>query len=316
MGRSLNALGWVYDESRDNIRAIPEFRKAIEQQELAIARSPDDNEYKLYLSNHLENLGEQYADLGRVKDGLPYYERAMGIRRQLYHEHPELTGYAVSLADALSVLGTIQRQAGMADSAFQSFAEACQVLEKLAGPQNGDGTARSRLSTALTREAETLIDQTQWERAQKLLDQAVAMVSNDSAGTKASTRTREVLTEALWERARVLRSLNHQAEADQLGRDRELLWKSQPPADLAALALSEVTRAAVIGYGKAPVANQADSPLDRDLVRAAANLRLAIALGYNDFAMVKSHPFFPLLQSRDDFKPLIKALQERSSSRP
>ena len=107
LGRTLNALGYC-STSRAITSAIPEFRKAIKEQELAIARSPDDNEYKLYLCNHLENLGEQYADLGRASDGLAYYERALDMRRRIYHDRPELAGYALPLADALSVLGAIE----------------------------------------------------------------------------------------------------------------------------------------------------------------------------------------------------------------
>ena len=160
-------------------------------------------------------------------------------------------------------------------------------------------------------QAETLIDQSQWEQAQKVLDRAVEVLSHDLAAVGASKRLREVLTEALWERARVLRTLDHKAEAEKLDRERESLWKDQPPADLAALALGEVARAAVVDYGKAPARRLANSPLDRDLARAAANLNLAISLGFKSLATVKSHPDFLLLQSRDDFKPLIKELEKQ-----
>ena len=83
LGRSYNGLGYLHDELRHNLPAIPAFEKAVKQQERAIALSPDDDEYKIYRSNHLENLGEQYVDLGQVDRGLPYYKDAIRFRRQL-----------------------------------------------------------------------------------------------------------------------------------------------------------------------------------------------------------------------------------------
>ena len=73
LGRTWNAMGYIHDEMRNNQKAIPAFKSAISEQENAIARSPDDNEYKMYLCTHLENLGEQYLDLGSVSDAWPYY---------------------------------------------------------------------------------------------------------------------------------------------------------------------------------------------------------------------------------------------------
>jgi serine/threonine protein kinase len=70
LGRAWNALGYIHDETRDNLKAIPEFEKSVKEQENAIARSPDRNEYKAFLCIHLENLAEQYLDLGSSSDAL------------------------------------------------------------------------------------------------------------------------------------------------------------------------------------------------------------------------------------------------------
>ncbi len=70
LGRSWSARGYLRDELRENDQAIPAFEKAIKELRTAIARSPDDNAYKASLSLSLENLGEQYVDLGDVDAGL------------------------------------------------------------------------------------------------------------------------------------------------------------------------------------------------------------------------------------------------------
>ena len=112
LGRSFNALGYFHDELRHNLQAIPAFEKAVQEHERAIAQSPDDNEYKIWYVTALENLGEQYVDLGQVDRGLPYYRREIQIRRQLFTAHPEKRAYLLDLADGLSTLGNIQRHAG------------------------------------------------------------------------------------------------------------------------------------------------------------------------------------------------------------
>jgi len=72
MGRSWSARGYLRDELRENDQAIPAFEKAIKEFRTAVAQSPDDNAYKASLSLSLENLGEQYLDLGQVSKGLQH----------------------------------------------------------------------------------------------------------------------------------------------------------------------------------------------------------------------------------------------------
>ena len=54
-----------------------------------------------------------------------------------------------------------------------------------------------------------------------------------------------------------------------------------------------------------------------DLDQAAANLKLAVARGFRDLPMLKSHPDAQLLLSREDLQPLIReiAAPERSSGK-
>ena len=308
LGRSWNAMACLHDEMRDNDRAIPEFLKAVNEQEIAIDRSPDDNEYKGYLCNHLENLGEQYADLNRAADAFPYYQRAMEFRRRLHASQPENRGYALLLADALSRLGTLQRHAGDSAAARDSFADASGVVEKQA-VSPGDPATEVLRGAALIREAWAEADLKQSEKALQLLQQAIDLLEPLSKSPSPEAQARVWLTEALQERARVLRTMNQPADADKSDSDRAVLWKGQPPGELAALALTQAGRAALIGYGKSAVSGPAESIRELDLEQAASNLRLAISNGFTDLRMLKANSDFSLLVSRDDLTSLIKGLE-------
>ena len=96
LGLSLNYLGCLYDEARKNTEALARFEQAVAEQQLAVDHTKDADSYRLYLANHLTNLGEQYVDLGRVGEGLSIYRRSERIRRDLSAAHPDDRTYASS----------------------------------------------------------------------------------------------------------------------------------------------------------------------------------------------------------------------------
>jgi serine/threonine protein kinase len=302
LGRSYNTRGFIHDELRDNLRAIPAFEQAVKEQERAIARSPDDNDYKVLLCNHLDNLGEQYVDLGKVDRGLPFYAKEIQIRRQLFTTHPEKRAYLLELAEALSTLGNIQRHAGDSTAARRSFYDARGLLERGAAAMPGEEELQVQLGAALTREATALADLREPEQARALLVRAVTRLADVSVSSTEKTQRREWQSEALWELAQVLRACKNTAAADKIDDQRVALWHDRPPRELASLALKETTRAALIGYGKTPVPPAALSVRRLDLDQAAANVKLAIAQGFRDLDMIKSHPDSKILLSRQDLQ--------------
>ncbi|MGO9469331.1 MAG: protein kinase domain-containing protein [Isosphaeraceae bacterium] len=302
LGRSFNALGCLHDELRHNQQAIPAFEKAVQEEERAIARSPDDNEYKVLYCVQLENLGEQYVDLGQVDRGLPYYRHAIQIRRQLFSSHRKTRAYLLDLAQALSTLGDIQRHAGDSTAARDSSFEARSLLERAAAAMPGDPELQVRLGAALVGEAGAVSDLRDPEQARSLLDRAVKSLSGASVSSTGKALRSEWQSQALWELARVLRALNNRVEADKVDAQRVALWQDRPPRELAALALKETSLGALIGYGKTPVPPAALSVRELDLDQAAADLELAIARGFRDLRMLKSHPDSEMLLSREDLK--------------
>jgi serine/threonine-protein kinase len=308
LGRSWNLLGYGYDEARKNAQAIHPFEQAVAEQERAINLAKDLGDYKVYLSVHLENLGEQYIDLGRVEVGLPYYMRAIQLRRDLHTAHPGSQEYALQLADALLTFGTIQGHAGDTAAAIGLLSDAHKLLDRLSTEEPGDPVIAGRLAMALSRAAVAMATVQNPAGAIPLLERAVDSLSPLATRTSSDFQKRELLSETLWHLARIHRSLKRQADAAQIDAQQVNLWKGQPPAGLANLALKEVTRATLIGYGRTaiPAPAQAIRVLDLDL--AASHLRFALSNGFTDLAALKVHPDFDILLTHDDLKSLVKGL--------
>ena len=277
-------------------------------------RSPDDNEYKMYLCIHLENLGEQYLDLGSVSDAWPYYMRAIEMRRKLNTDHPENVDYAQILADSLSRLGAIKRNASEPTAALKLFAEERTVAERFLKTKPENSTMRCRLADAFTREAWAQFDLKQTDDALKSLEEAARALKPLANSPSVQSERRDYLTEVLRARAVLLRSLNQSAGADKADGDRLALWDGQAGQGLANLALVQVGRAALIGYGKTPLAGPGRLARDLDLDLAAINLKLAMTRGFTDLPAVRSRPESTVLLERDDIKPLISGLESRKSS--
>ena len=87
--------------------------------------------------------------------------------------------------------------------------------------------------------------------------------------------------------------------------ERLALWKGRPVRELAALALSQAGRAALIAYGKPTVPEKPGSARNHDLDLAATNLKLAIEQGFADLPMLRSDFDAAILLEREDVKSLL-----------
>ena len=56
----------MYDHARNNTEALAAFEQAVAEQQLAVDKANEIDDYRGYLANHLDNLGEQFVELGRV----------------------------------------------------------------------------------------------------------------------------------------------------------------------------------------------------------------------------------------------------------
>jgi eukaryotic-like serine/threonine-protein kinase len=329
LGLSWNYLGCLYDNARNNTEAIVVFERAVAEQQLAVDKANESERYRGYLANHLENLAEQYVDVGRVAVGLKPYRRSLQIFRDLSAAHPENRDYALWLVRSLIRLGTIERHDGDSAGAHASFIEARTILERWSGAAPADTSLRVLLGAALDQEASTLFDQGLAEEAKRRLERALVLLrpgpnhgtsDKESAVERrshgevlyilglapdvgdASALERGLRSEALWDLARVLRALNLLADAENADQERVALWQDRPTTELVDLAFRQLETALAIGFGKTSVSDRARAVRELDLDQCAANLRLAIARGFRDLPRLQSHPESQFVLSREELK--------------
>ncbi len=329
LGLSWNYLGCLYDDARQNNEAIAAFEQAVAEQRLAVDQAKEVGDYRNYLANHLDNLGNRYVALGRVVQGLPLCRRSVQLYREESAAHPQDRDAATGVLRSLLRLGTIERHDGDSIAARQSFTEARTIAERQSGAAPGDAARRLLLGVALDHEANTLFDQGLAAEAEERLERALTLLRPRSdrpasdnetaqehrsrsevfyilgvapAGGAIGAVERRWRSEALWDLARVLRAQKRIAEAEQADGERVALWKDRPPIELIDLAFDQLGRALVIGYTKTPVSERGKAVSESDLEQAADNVRLAIARGFNDLRKLRAHPDSTLLLSRDDLK--------------
>jgi serine/threonine protein kinase/tetratricopeptide (TPR) repeat protein len=306
LGRALHILGFLYDEGRDNRRAMEALEQARIEEERAVTYAPEIEQYRLYLADILWNLGEQSVDLGQVDAGLPHYRTAVEIRRKVLLAHPRDRDQLLGLAEQLERLAAVERAGGDPEAAERSYAEAIAVLGPLASEAAAD--VQVRRGTLLMGEGLAAADLGRNAEALPLLRQAVSVLSPFVTIAQGDPRPRWRLTEALWATAWLLRRAGDTDGAARVEADREALWRGRPPGELAGLALDETTQAAQVGYGRVPVNERAEAVRCLGLDLAAANLRLALGLGFRDFSALRKNPDAPLLLLREDVRPFIDQL--------
>jgi tetratricopeptide (TPR) repeat protein len=297
-------LGYLHDEFRDNRQALPVFERARVEEERAVADSPETESYKTSLVDILLNLGEQFVDLGRAEEGLPHYRRGVEISRKILAAHPRDRERTLALADHLERLAAVERSAGQPVAAGQTYSEAAAALEALPSG-TADSEVQVRRGALLMGEGNAAGDRGQTAEAVESLRRAAEMLGPLGAGAKDDQKPRYRLSEALWERARLLRSTGAVGEAELLDAERTARWKDRPAAELANLALEETTQVGRIGYGRVPLDAGAATVRRLGLDLAADHLRLAVAMGFRDFASLRKHPDAEFLLSREDLRTLI-----------
>ncbi len=303
LGLSWNSLGYFLDEKmRKNDEAIPAFQTAIAEQRIAARIAPADTEYKLYLVNHLENLGEQYVDLNRVAEGLPHYQAALEIRRRIAAAQLENRDYVRDLAKALAVVGNIQRHVGDATGGRQSFAEAQTWLQPIAA---GSPDRQAQLASIRAQIGLTYADTGQVQQAA-----SVPRASDRRAPGCHGTTDRPRRAARLALRGALGAGADPAAtRSAQRGRRRRCraarLWTGRPTREIVDLALEETKGAGVIGYGKCELPPPAAQVRDLDLDLACGHLQMAIQRGFTDVRTIRSHPDGELLMARAEVRAWI-----------
>ena len=112
LGRSWNTLGFICDEARDNLQALPAFEHAVKAATASMEQAPEVDLYRFNSIYTLDNLAEQFVDLGRPAEGFPMYRQAIALRQVRLDARPGDRDLTLDLVKSLSSLGTTLRHAG------------------------------------------------------------------------------------------------------------------------------------------------------------------------------------------------------------
>ena len=159
LGRSWNILGFIRDEARDNLQALPAFEHAVKEATRSMEEAPEVDQYRFNAIYTLDNLAEQFVDLGRPAEGFPLYRRAIALRQVRLDARPGDRDLTLDLAKGLWTLGTILRHAGESPEARQALARAREVLAPVADAAPADAALQAQLGAILDGEALILADE-------------------------------------------------------------------------------------------------------------------------------------------------------------
>jgi len=202
--------------------------KALQYLDTLTRESGGDPQLQRELASGYERIGDIQGgallegNLGQLSAARVSYERAMGIRRQLYESHPGAAADAAALADAYVVLGRSWELLGDHRAAAAAAEEAIRLGESALRSDN-DARAQLRLGQALNLAFYPYLELGDRVRAQALLDRALALWRGLVADRPDDREAREGLMRCLHGLGVVRSSLNeHQAAADNLGQSAAL----------------------------------------------------------------------------------------------
>ena len=311
----LNFEGFVYYEAGKLDDALKKFDRVVEIQKSIFQDSKGIDSRKLELSVGLQNLAETLVNRGDVEKGLSRFREAIELRRQLSADHPNDRGFALGLFDASLNFGDTLRHTGDPNQAGKSYDLAKSTLEPLLKSHPEDGELQCRRVRVLERTANALADGDQSDKALDLLRQAIELGRAVQKANAQAAEPAQVLSEALWNRARLLRSQGHAEEAGRLEKDLDDLWKGRPIAELMDLAKTQAARALEIGSGKTPLSKSAEKVREANFAQAASSLKLALSHGFRDVSPLRNKPEFAPLLERPEIKEAIAKLPGQATSK-
>jgi serine/threonine-protein kinase len=309
LGRTLNNIGYIHDERRDNRAALVPFQESVAEHRRAVAESVDTHVYKYYLAVSLANLGEQYVDLGDPAAGLPYFEESLQARRELLNVNPGNDEYRDGVVEALLGLAELHRQLGDPARAREGFAEVAGILESAVASAGRKSSLQVQLGDALVRQAGCLADQGDPERAESMLERVANLMRVLGEADDDAPAARRVRSEALRDLARVRRLRGRADASARAAAERLSLWDRASRDGLFALASQSAARAGLIGYGRAPLPPAGEAVRDLYIRAAAADLRLARDLGFRDAARVRADRGLADILDRDPLRSVLDDLE-------
>jgi tetratricopeptide (TPR) repeat protein len=250
------------------------------------------------LASSYNNLGIVLSHLGRRPRAEDAYNKGLALREQLARDFPAVPAYRVDVGATCLNLGNLQGDSGQTEAALDWYSKGIEAFRAALAADPNDMTARLYLwnahrgrANALTRLARHGEAAQDWGRALEL----------------AAGPARPFLR---LQKALALAHAGDHAQAD-----------AEADAEADALAEAKDVNAGTLYdlacvYSLSSAAVKSDAKLaDRYAARAVELLRQAVAKGWKDIDHLKEDTDLDPLRSRDDYRKLLKELEEKAKAR-
>jgi len=286
------------------------FRRAVELHDKLAGDFPHVVEYRQDLAKHHNSLGMVLSSLRRPQEAEGAFVRAIAIKQKLAADLPTVTMQRMELANSYNGLGMFRMTFGETEKAVEAYRQAIAVLDELVAEYPGSGDYRSRLGGVLNNLAMVTSDQRQArghvERA--IEQQRLAIEINPE-----NAMFHQFLRNHYSTLATILLQLEEHVDAAQVAA--ELAGASPHRAAESYNAACFLARCIPLANGDAALPGPARQAAADDYARRAiAQLKVAVASGFNDLNHIDKDPDLEALRDRDDFRQLLEKLKSASPS--
>lgn len=294
---AFNNLGVIHRAAKRYDEAEKASRAAVAIKEELADQFPSVPQYRQELARSLNNLGIVLASAKRPKDAQTAYERAISISERLSADATAVPLYAVELAGTYTNLGRLVGDSGRLEESLPSLTKSVDILESAFRHDQRLLKVRESLLVAHWTRAMTLAGLRRFAPAAEDWSRAIDL---DDGHYHSSLRLKRASTFLnLKDHARA--TADAQAVGDsQSATGADLYDATCVYAISARLAAEDASRAETYGS------------------HAVQLLRRAIAKGHRDLAQFKKDADLDSLRSREDFKKLMKELEDggKASGKP
>jgi serine/threonine-protein kinase len=296
-------LAVLYADQHRTEAAETSYKKALELRDELVRTHPTVTDYQSKLAHTYHNLGALYQESRRPDEAETAYVKAVAINKKLTEDHPNVTVYAVALGKTYNRLGNTLKPT-KPEAALDWFDRAARTQEAVLQRQPGHAEARECLGYVHAGRALALYQLQRDREALPEWDQALEFAEG---GTRDVWRMQRAITlNRAGDHARAT------AEAEALAEKSSL-----PTLNLYTLACIEARAVGVVLKDEQLATEERQKLAEQYAVQAVKLLRRLQAAGHLEdpsrLAQLQKDAALAPLRSRDDFKSLMKELEEKEN---
>jgi serine/threonine protein kinase len=197
--------------------SLRHLRQAAFLREQLTASDPDSVPFQLGLATTYGNLGNCLFEARQLDEALAVQNKRLALLQNLVKQHGARRSFELSIAQAFNNIGDIHRvnrgQAGWAEKALASYAEAATVQERLLREQPTSAVVQSNLANTLINTGQVYRRQKNDAKAVATLDHAIDLLERIVGVNPESVNDLSSLGTTHCEKARALASLRRPNEA-------------------------------------------------------------------------------------------------------